>query len=225
MLKAIKPRAFCVSYFIFYFFLTSLFEFTVSNPKGFHAWGITSFVSLLFFVFILICFLRIEKTGNKKFLSLFLSFIPNSTIVLIFLLLEKMQVVSQTDVMWPLGTLGGAFFLKPDDIYIPTILILIFWAQQEFNFKISEKNLLLPQMSFWSFCSYWFTTDLMRFGVLNYGIQSDGSWAVCILLFFLTSVAFGGMLSSKYKENGIFWSITLAHSAYSTFHLIYLNTQ
>ncbi|RMF92878.1 MAG: hypothetical protein D6734_11325 [Candidatus Schekmanbacteria bacterium] len=222
-LKELKTKPFSIIFLMFFLSFNTLFEITLANAEINTFWGIKIFF-LTFALIISSAFItQLERRWEKKYLGMFISFIPCSLITIIFLSLEKMLVVSTTDMMWPMGTLGAAFFVKPQDLYLPIILIFLFWALLDFRFHLSPRRALTPRLIFWTFCIWWFSKDLLRLGTFLFDLHSFGSWSFTIILCLFSIGSLIGMLVSKEKENSLFWSITTANLALNAIILVYSN--
>ena len=222
-LRDLKARPFSIIFLMLFLSLTTAFELILSLASVNSFWGIKLFF-LTFALMISASFTtQLERRWEKKHIGMFLSFIPCSIMIIIFLVLEKMLVVSTTDTMWAMGTLGAAFFVKPQDLFIPIILIFIFWALQDFKLSFSPRRTLTPRILFWTFCTWWLAKDIFRLGTFLFDLHSFGSWSFTIILILFSLGSFVGMMVSKMKESGIFWAVTTSNFIINAIILLYIN--
>lgn len=222
-LRDLKAKPFSIIFLMLFLSLTTAFELILALASVNSFWGVKLFFLTLALIISASFTTQLERIWEKKHLGMFLSFIPCSIMIIIFIVLEKMLVVSTTDAMWAIGTLGAAFFVRPQDIFIPIILIFIFWALQDFQFFFSPRRSLTPRILFWTLCIWWFAKDIFRLGTFLFDIHSIGSWSFTIILILLSLVSLIGMMASKGKESGIFWAITTSNFISNAIVLIYTN--
>ncbi len=222
-LRDLNTRAFSLIYLMLFLSITTLFEVLLARSQTLSFWGFKIFFLTIAVILSTAFATQIERAYEKKFSGILISFLPCSLIIVIMLMLEKMLVVSTDSAMWPEGTLGAAFFVKPQDIYLPALLIFIFWGLLDFKFSFSRRRAFTPRILFWTFCSWWFAKDIFRLGTFLFELYSVGSWSFTIIIILFSLGALWGMFVSREKESGVFWVVTTANLATNAVILLYLN--